>query len=758
MPKTPEGFTPPSKGLDIEVEVEGDAGAVPQMENEEGHILVADKPQASSADTSKPPEVPSPPQAPDATGGKKPDKIRGRATKNPALIPAALSVPKNVERLEEGERLEQVIADVAEATSFGREQDKKIIAVRGEDMAKDIRRLVTDFQGEIFKNLPKEEQTKKILSSVTFLTSNTDLQADLHEAFREMGLLEGKGEKAKASEVSSTVSGRDPREAIRQLATASRSVSFAPKSPERQKTPEVRKAEALIEYFGEVKSGTDLWNKTNDMPRSATLRGSIELSELEQLSSKLSQKVINFLDAIEMWEKDKQSAKEMVKSRDDLISSEQIPSGCQTAFRDIANFAIRKILGPSVEALKASPEAKPDTSAPKPPSAGVVAEGTPAGTTQKPLLTNDDVIAYAKAMKAAEAAKATAETKTSASVSESPKPVTAPSEEAPKKAEPESLAEELGYRSRLWWNPKRKSTPETPPAASTTAPLAETAPATPSPKVVGSYHPSTVESKPASPASSATPTPEALPPISPPKTTETTPPAERIATARTPERIAALTFGEVLQFKPEDLREVLQSTTMNVVSEALHDMPSELIERVQASLTEEDRVRFNRLHNLGLFDTQVVVDAARKEIVKIARARLKTPASSEKTSSTSATPEKISDGWTPEKIAALTFENLFELSDAELRDVVGISRMTAVGWGIAMRGIPDDSVKRIRDAYSDPLVQQRQRVGYTAREFDEYLKDIASTEEQINSTRLDAVSSAKERLLEKLQRENPPKL
>lgn len=533
-----------------------------------------------------------------------------------ATSPAEPLTPKTVEKLNAEELLEQIIADVAATPTFSRGHGEKTISVAGRDIARGIRRLVKDFKKGEFRALPREEQTREIQDAIDMLTSHAQLRADLRDAFRELGLLEGKREKTKTAEASPVVSALNPRKTFNQPPAAPFTAPTTPKSPERQKTPEAGKAEALNEYFGKVESGTDLWNKINDLPRSATLLGSnFDLSELEQLSSELSQKVIDFLGVIEMWEKDKKSAKEMAKSRDDFISSEKIPSGCQTAFRTIANFAIRKILGASVEKLKASPQTASDASAPKAPPTGGATEGTPTESIRKGL-SSTDFLAHAAAKKAAEARKAPSEVTTRASTSESPQPSTAPGgetpKETPKEAEPQSLAEKLGFRSRLW-NPKRKSTPET---ASTASPKAETVPSAPSPKA------------------------ETPPATSTPEATETASPEKPKLSAEVQPEV--LTFEQVLQLKLEDLREILKSTTMDVVSAALTDMSPKLVKQTREALTEEDKVRFDRLYSLELLNTPIIVDPARKKIIEIAQARLETPTSPEKTSDAPTAPEKIS--------------------------------------------------------------------------------------------------------------------
>ncbi len=489
----------------------------------------------------------------------------------------------------------------------------------------------------------------------------------------------------------------------------------APTIVERQKTPEVRKAEALTDYFGVVESGTDFLRKIVDMPRSAALRTSIELSELEQLSGELSQKILDFFDLVDAWEKENKNRREIVESGEKFIVSAKIPSGCQGAFRTIMNFAVRQKLGPSVETLKAPLETKPDTSASKPPPAGGgTGETLPPSTPRTPLGAAE-IVAYYKAGKAA------AGIKTSSSASEGTAHTASPTKEEQESVEPP--AEKLGYRSSRWWNPNRKSAPETAPATPATVPPAETAttPSVPTP-----------ESVPIPPVAAPAPKPE------------TAPLAERTTTGWTPEKIAALTFEEALQVKPEYLKEVFRLINMDVVSAALTDMSPELVEKTRQSLTEEDKVRFDRLHSLELLNTQVVVDAARRKIVERVQAELKTSISSAEAEAPSIVSEKIGGGWTRERIEALTFEDLADLNDDDLRIVVQNPELGAWGFGIVIRGMPETFINRMRDIVGD------------ADNFDRAL-EYPATVEDVRYGRERFVQTIKGELLKILQKENPPK-
>lgn len=234
---------------------------------------------------------------------------------------------------------------------------------------------------------------------------------------------------------------------------------------ERPKTP----AEALSDYFMKVESGTDFLQRIVSMPEDNELRGSMQLSELERLSGELSQKVIDFFALIETWEQDKKSATEMARSKEEFITSHAVPSGCQTAFRTVALFAINKILGPVTETLKAPRKTKPPSPPPPPPApaTGEATEGAPFSYRPRSV---DEVLDELVTGAPAPAHSAPQATET-APAAESPKAVPASEGEA------ESFLERVRARGARIGNPSRKSAPKAPPPAPPAPPKAESAPA-----------------------------------------------------------------------------------------------------------------------------------------------------------------------------------------------------------------------------------------------------------------------------------------
>lgn len=327
---------------------------------------------------------------------------------------------------------------------------------------------------------------------------------------------------------------------------------------------------------------------------------------------------------------------------------------------------------------------------------------TPPEAKTSPSLSSQDILANYKASKAAVPG-----VPEGAPTGEALKPTPTP------EGESESFLVRIRDRGARLFHSTRKSMPETPPVVPTTTPTVEVAPA-PSP---------VVESAPVS----------------------------------SEERIKALTFEEVLKLAPENLQKVLQHTNIDIISAALTDMSPQYIEYVRQSLSEEDRVHFDRLRSLELLNTQVVIDAARRKIVEVAQGLLK----EEKVSSVapSALPEKptaptsrvestasekISESWTPERINALTFEGLADLNDVDLRLVVRSSHATPIGWGLIVQGMPDEFVQRVRGIVNAPL------------QFDDWINLEEITDDHLRESRGRAVKSAKEELLEALQRKNPP--
>ena len=103
------------------------------------------------------------------------------------------------------------------------------------------------------------------------------------------------------------------------------------------------------------------------------------------------------------------------------------------------------------------------------------------------------------------------------------------------------------------------------------------------------------------------------------------------------------------------------------------------------------------------------------------------------------TAEKLTTALTRERIEALTFDNMFELNDDDLKRVVRNSSYTSSGWGICAKGLDVEPVKRLEYSVRDP------------DDFYERMHmESHDTPESIREDREAAVESAKEELLELL--------
>ncbi len=138
--------------------------------------------------------------------------------------------------------------------------------------------------------------------------------------------------------------------------------SVDPKGSEKAKTPKEKKekrAETLTNYFGQVKTGTELLEKIIAMPRTAGLQAHMKVGELERLSGDLYEKVLTFFVEFEA-KKGKMEPPEMLRFGADFIKEKKIPSGCQTAIRDIVHADMVKKLEAILNATKPALESAGD--------------------------------------------------------------------------------------------------------------------------------------------------------------------------------------------------------------------------------------------------------------------------------------------------------------------------------------------------------------------------------------------------------------
>lgn len=286
----------------------------------------------------------------------------------------------------------------------------------------------------------------------------------------------------------------------------------APQTVEQVKTP----AEALGDYFKQVESGTDFLQRIVNMPDDNGLRKSFKLKKLERLSGELSQKVIDFFELIETWEKGETSRREMAMSEEEFIASHNIPSGCQTAFRTIALFAINKILGPVADTPRASQEAT-SSAPPTPPSPSPAAGSGEAGRGSEFPYRQLSARELAESQRRKEAAEHAAKT---GAVSGESSPQAAPASDK----EAESFLERVKARARLG-NPPRENVSQALPAVS---PGVKEASAPPAAEAAEEVQEKAVEIE--------------------------------AAAGLTPEKIRALTFENLADLSDDELRAVVRAS------------------------------------------------------------------------------------------------------------------------------------------------------------------------------------------------------
>ena len=357
----------------------------------------------------------------------------------------------------------------------------------------------------------------------------------------------------------------------------------APKAPEVQKTPEARRAEALEQYFGEVESGMDLLQKIVEMPSTAALQkafGSPE--ELNRLSGELMLRVLEFFDLVDSWDSEKRSRGEIGKSTEDFIASAKIPFGCQVAFRTIMRYALHTKLGPVVETLKAPPKVKPDAFAPKPPPEGGVGISAGIEAPRSGELSVEEIVASAKAMKAAKVMKAAedakakitasvgAGAKTSSETSEKPTQTTSSAEREQRPQD--TFLERLRLRAE---GRKRASSPT--PATSPAAPL----------------KPEATSTVPSSPKVESVPIAPALV-------------SEKANEGWTREKIEALTFENLAGLSDDDLQTAFKDIGFSIwLAIAVHGMPEDFIRKVRGFAKDTE-----------VFDEWVKKSDSPEEIIK----------------------------------------------------------------------------------------------------------------------------------------------
>ena len=250
-----------------------------------------------------------------------------------------------------------------------------------------------------------------------------------------------------------------------------------PKMPEvvDERPIEVRRAEALNEYLGKVKTGTDFLQRVIDMPGEEALRKkmNMEVAEMTQFSGELYRKVLDFFVEFEAG-KEAHSARELSQAGESFLSSGNIPAGCHEALRAIVHKDVVEKLGWTKKPKKTPAETKASASPPSPPSVGSAAAEKPGAFSFRKLSVDEVLDGLVKGAPApAHASPQVAEAMPAA---ETQKPASITEGEA-------AFLERVRARDSRLWNPPRESASKAPPPSPPAPPTTE-AEATPTPPAV----------------------------------------------------------------------------------------------------------------------------------------------------------------------------------------------------------------------------------------------------------------------------------
>lgn len=582
------------------------------------------------------------------------------------------------------EKLEQILAKVENAT-FKRKEGDSTESVKSKDVAMSIRRLAQDFQHKEFRSFPKSRRDKEVADAITTLSDQLNepkLKEDLRDLF---ALLESTAERKSP-----------PVEQERARAEAEPIERPTTVTPERRKGNEEKLDEALTMHFAKVKTGVEFLQDVVAMPESPELRRILTTQELSRLSGELSVKVLDFILDLDT-KKESTHAKNLMKFGEEFIASHAIPAGCQTALRRVVTHAAIVLLGRGLGSEKVEPgaHASPEAKAPS----------------------TDELLADLARGKAEKAGKGA---------------------ETSKEKEEESPWERTKRTFGSLIKTKVAGAP-----SPTSAPVPPEIIRTPAPETSTGVNRSKLPLKP-----SEIPDNTKYPLRIPKEVVElplTVAEEENQATSEseptTPwnlEKIEALTFKDVFELPQEELSSVLHSVLIVEIVAAVTDTPL-YIERVRECLDDTERARFDAEQRMNFMYTEVATREGRKKIVEGAQALLREKISHGGTEAVEQGAERSTE-LTRERIEALTFENMFDLSAEDLKRVVRNSRTTALGWGICAKGLDFERVKRLQDSVDD--------------QFD-FLGRLTSTEHQdtpelIREDREGAVESAKETLLQLL--------
>ncbi len=428
------------------------------------------------------------PRAPEPT--RPPERTEGHETSTrgtPASEqPAAETPPPSVEKdYPEGEvrTLEDVLAKLdalaklpkTKQLTLGREVEGKITAVSAAKMAGDIRKFTASLTKESFLKRPEEERFSFIRGTIKLLTSNKDLRGDLIRAFVQKGWLpESRPVRKRGSRSVGDLSGSTAEEHVDAVPEAVSSRSVVQKDVEKEKTPEM-KAEVLSSYFKSVKDGTGLLQKIIEMPKAEKLHDVFTVPELEKVSGKFYQAVLDFFIQFEA-EKETVDHKALLKLSEDFLATGKVPEGCKGVIRTIVHTDMVKKLSASLQGKEVK---RGVTSTPTPPvslSTEQLAEfGLATSAVPKEANTKEELQAAGLWSAGWEDGKPTSRTKA---------PEVTPAVET--KPEPTSLAEKHGLRYRLQdfrapTGPKPETAPKRPAATPVPTPEAPKKEPTPAP-------------------------------------------------------------------------------------------------------------------------------------------------------------------------------------------------------------------------------------------------------------------------------------
>ncbi|MDO8619840.1 MAG: hypothetical protein Q7R64_00630 [bacterium] len=720
MPKSPEGFQPLRKPVELKVEVEGNPLAG-HIEVEGGEVLnvkgvdeLAEVPQALP---------PKPPVLEEKTTTRKrtPRKPVALVAKQeaPSSPEAETALPEAPLSPEVSAELERIILQTKKVKRFERVANGKKTSPSGENVAKGIRDRVAEFNGEGFKRLLKIKQVEKVNEAIEMLCTDPNLRNDLRYLFGEMGLLE-KIDRPSRQEPVPESPGESPVPFSQGLHRILNEV---------QRNPEKYKRETSSGTIMEV-AGKDL------VPVIRAMADAFSLAEFKKLpQAEQSEKITASINRMS-------TDPELRQKLSDLFLSESSKRGkMRPNVKQVPVASPPPTSGPLehdriMAGLSSSPSAKKSG---EPSSYGrmMAGESVPTGT---------GVSAGAKPMNEAELLIENLRRH------KAEKAVTAQESSA----QAQGAGVEVPLRKKRWyeWFQKPATVTEVPPSAPVATPATSETRHVPQPTKEQDKEdldkllalPNEPKTKPSAPPLETPPSSATI--------TEAPLPNRSEGGARV-EEFGGFKVGESVQLIDLQGQDGWSKPRSIVSFEDRSSSPDYPI--FFAKFDDGQIVNITSLRKVDLQNVPWSEKSESKTEDALPKAEtggaipppppLESPeAKIKRETESSATIQERAEapaGLTHEKIESLTFENLFELNNDNLAQIVRSSDANFFGWGVLMKGMPDAFVERVRNTRENK------------EDFDSGFVRGTSDAEELELRKKFALESAKEKLIRALS-ENLP--